>query len=58
LNIFVFISWSGVKNLKKAKALCILIFSKKKTKITPTKKTSGVDNWYLDEFFEEFICGR
>jgi hypothetical protein len=22
------------------------------------KKKSGVDNWYLDEFFEEFICGR
>jgi hypothetical protein len=20
--------------------------------------SSGVDNWYLDEFFEEFICGR
>jgi hypothetical protein len=22
------------------------------------KKSSGVDNWYLDDFFEEFICGR
>jgi hypothetical protein len=22
------------------------------------KKSSGVDNWYLVEFFEEFICGR
>jgi hypothetical protein len=22
------------------------------------KKMSGVENWYLDEFFEEFICGR
>jgi hypothetical protein len=22
------------------------------------KKSSGVDNWSLDEFFEEFICGR
>jgi hypothetical protein len=20
--------------------------------------SSGVDNWYLNEFFEEFICGR
>jgi hypothetical protein len=25
---------------------------------TPKKKSSGVDNWYLDEFIEEFICGR
>jgi hypothetical protein len=25
---------------------------------TPKKISSGVDNWYLDEFFEEFICGR
>jgi hypothetical protein len=24
----------------------------------PKKISSGVDNWYLDEFFEEFICGR
>jgi hypothetical protein len=23
-----------------------------------TQKSSRVDNWYLDEFFEEFICGR
>jgi hypothetical protein len=22
---------------------------------TPTKKSSGVDNWYLDEFFEEYL---
>jgi hypothetical protein len=22
------------------------------------KKSSGVDNWYLDEFFEEFISSR
>jgi hypothetical protein len=29
--------------------------------IQPKKKpseVSGVDNWYLDDFFEEFICGR
>jgi hypothetical protein len=26
--------------------------------IHPKKISSGVDNWYLDEFFEEFICGR
>jgi hypothetical protein len=26
---------------------------------TPKKNiSSGVDNWYLDEFFEKFICGR
>jgi hypothetical protein len=25
---------------------------------TLKKNSSGVDNWYLDEFFEEFICGR
>jgi hypothetical protein len=25
---------------------------------TPKKKSSVVDNWYLDDFFEEFICGR
>jgi hypothetical protein len=25
---------------------------------TPKKISSGVDNWYPDEFFEEFICGR
>jgi hypothetical protein len=24
---------------------------------THQKKSSGVDNWYLDEFFEERICG-
>jgi hypothetical protein len=24
----------------------------------PKKISSGVDNWYLDEFFEEYICGR
>jgi hypothetical protein len=22
------------------------------------KISSGVDNWYLDDYFEEFICGR
>jgi hypothetical protein len=27
-------------------------------KAHPKKISSGVDNWYLDEFFEEFICGR
>jgi hypothetical protein len=26
--------------------------------IHPKKKSSGVDNWYLDEIFEEFICSR
>jgi hypothetical protein len=26
--------------------------------IHPKKISSGVDNWYLDEFFEKFICGR
>jgi hypothetical protein len=25
---------------------------------TPKKISSGVDNGYQDEFFEEFICGR
>jgi hypothetical protein len=26
--------------------------------IHPKKISSRVDNWYIDEFFEEFICGR
>jgi hypothetical protein len=27
-------------------------------RIQPKKKSSGVDNWYLVDFFEELICGR
>jgi hypothetical protein len=33
-------------------------YVKERRAYTPKKKSSGVDNWYLDEFFEEFIYGR
>jgi hypothetical protein len=33
-------------------------YARSKYKPTPKKISSEVDNWYLDEFFEEFICGR
>jgi hypothetical protein len=29
-----------------------------KGRLHPKKKSSGVDNWHLDEFFGKFICGR
>jgi hypothetical protein len=33
-------------------------FCTKKNRLQPKKILSAVDNWYLDEFFKEFICGR
>jgi hypothetical protein len=35
-----------------------VFFKWKSSYFTKEKKSSGVDDWYLDEFFEEFICGR
>jgi hypothetical protein len=29
-----------------------------RNKTAPKKISSGVDYWYLDNFFEKFICGR
>jgi hypothetical protein len=33
-------------------------FSFPYVKLASKKLSSGVDNWYLDEFLEEFICDR
>jgi hypothetical protein len=43
---------------KKKKVNLVKMVRAQLERLHPKKISSGVDNWYLDEFFEEFICGR
>jgi hypothetical protein len=52
--LIFFIFWQSDKFFHKFS----WVFGKPECTYTKKKKPSGVDNWYLDEFFEEFICGR
>jgi hypothetical protein len=50
----IFFSFFNIKFSVKLKNFT----SAKINQTAPKTISSGVDNWYLDEFFEEFICGR